>query len=79
MLHEVRMPSRPRDTSLQHAHAALYHVRGGNAEDAACEARTAVHLLRAERRNASRRERDACLRGLGLVRARGALGGVYWE
>ena len=26
-----------------------------------------------------RSERDAALRGLGLVRVRGALGGVYWE
>lgn len=79
MLHEVRMPSRPRDTSRQHAHAALYHVEHGNAEEAACEARTAVHLLRRERINRNRRERDSCLRDLGLVKVRGALGGTYWE
>ena len=34
-----------------------------------------------KRHNAAlkRSERDAALRGLGLVRVRGALGGVYWE
>ena len=30
-------------------------------------------------RNRSRRERDDAMRSLGLVRVRGALGGVYWE
>lgn len=30
-------------------------------------------------RNARRRERDQAMRDLGLVRVRGALGGVYWE
>lgn len=36
-------------------------------------------VLTAQRRRMRRRERDQCLRDLGLVRVRGALGGVYWE
>jgi hypothetical protein len=32
-----------------------------------------------DRKNKARRERDQAMRDLGLVRVRGALGGVYWE
>jgi len=32
-----------------------------------------------KRRNKARRERDQALRDLGLVKVRGAQGGVYWE
>lgn len=32
-----------------------------------------------ERKNRSRRERNQAYRDCGLVRVRGALGGVYWE
>lgn len=32
-----------------------------------------------DRKNKSRKERDQAMRDLGLVRVRGALGGVYWE
>jgi len=32
-----------------------------------------------EKANARRRARNQALRDLGLVRVRGALGGVYWE
>ena len=35
--------------------------------------------IRRARRNARRRERDDIRRSLGLVKVRGALGGVYWE
>ena len=38
--------------------------------------------LSAKRRakaNRARRERDQVMRGLGLVKVRGALGGTYWE
>ena len=31
------------------------------------------------RKNKARRERDQVMRDCGLVRVRGALGGVYWE
>ena len=31
------------------------------------------------RRKASRLEREAALRSLGLVKVKGALGGTYWE
>jgi hypothetical protein len=31
------------------------------------------------RRNKTRRERDEAYRSCGLVKVRGALGGVYWE
>ena len=35
--------------------------------------------LAARRRNLARKERDAAMRSLGLVKVRGALGGTYWE
>lgn len=31
------------------------------------------------RRRAQRREREAVMRSLGLVKVKGALGGTYWE
>ena len=31
------------------------------------------------KRAQAKREREECLRSLGLVKVRGALGGVYWE
>ena len=31
------------------------------------------------KRNAARRERDQIMRDCGLIRVRGALGGIYWE
>lgn len=34
---------------------------------------------KAERARAARRARTEALRSMGLVRVRGALGGVYWE
>ena len=34
---------------------------------------------RNKRRRTRRREREAVLRSLGLVKVRGALGGTYWE
>ena len=38
-----------------------------------------VKRNKAERRNAARRMRDQVRRDCGLVRVRGALGGVYWS
>ena len=35
--------------------------------------------IRNASRNTRRRERDQAMRDLGMVRVRGALGGVYWE
>jgi len=35
--------------------------------------------LKADARNARRRARDQAMRDLGLVKVRGAQGGVYWE
>ena len=35
--------------------------------------------LARQRKNAARRMRDQAYRDCGLVRVRGALGGVYWE
>ncbi len=35
--------------------------------------------LARKRRSANKREREAALRSCGLVKVRGALGGVYWE
>jgi hypothetical protein len=32
-----------------------------------------------DRRNATRREREQVMRDCGLVKVRGALGGIYWE
>jgi hypothetical protein len=32
-----------------------------------------------DRRNHNRRERDQAMRDCGLVKVRGALGGIYWE
>jgi hypothetical protein len=34
---------------------------------------------RRQRANANRRARDAAMRGLGLVKVKGARGGTYWE
>ena len=36
------------------------------------------NLANAKRRRA-RRDRESCLRDLGLVKVKGALGGTYWE
>lgn len=46
-------------------------------EDAA-ESKTKAAARRAKA-NANRRAREAALRSCGLVKVRGALGGVYWE
>jgi hypothetical protein len=32
-----------------------------------------------DRRNATRREREQAMKDCGLVKVRGALGGIYWE
>jgi len=47
-------------------------------EEAAEKRRAARRKARAKA-NAQRREREAALRDCGLVKVRGALGGVYWE
>lgn len=39
----------------------------------------AITRARNERANKARRERDQVRRDCGLVRVRGALGGIYWE
>lgn len=72
------------ETSAFHGRRAIMMaVDFGNAEEAACEARTAVHLLRKERANAKARANRAArvdaYRSCGLVRVRGSLGGTYWE
>ena len=58
------------------------HTHDGENLCAACDVAQAngdAARLARIRRNARRRERDAALRSLGLVKVRGALGGTYWE
>jgi len=50
---------------------AIYGV--GNAKD---DAKNDARKLKAR---IARRERDQSMRDLGLVKARGSLGGTYWE
>jgi len=45
--------------------------------DNACN--TCEHNKKRTKTNARRREREAALRSVGLVKVRGALGGIYWE
>jgi hypothetical protein len=35
--------------------------------------------IRLDRQNANRQSRDSIMRDCGLVKVRGALGGIYWE
>lgn len=35
--------------------------------------------VKRDKRNQARRERDQAMRDIGMVKVRGALGGVYWE
>ena len=51
-------------------------TRDGDNECISCE--EANQRKRARRRK-QRRERDAVMRDCGLVKVRGALGGIYWE
>ena len=45
-----------------------------------CESDAALKRRRTSRRaGLNRRAREQCLRDCGLVKVRGALGGVYWE
>jgi len=52
-----------------------------NGDHAACEAfiDRAEKAGKARLRAKARQSRDNAMRGLGLVKVRGALGGVYWE
>ncbi len=43
-----------------------------------CE-RVADHKAKLAKRRAQRKARESVLQDLGLVKVRGALGGVYWE
>ena len=58
-------------------------IDDGNAEQAARLACGLAHQMRTQaakdRKNAARRGRDEAYRSCGLVKVRGALGGVYWE
>lgn len=45
----------------------------------ACEAAETPAKLRRERAKQNRKARESALRSLGLVKVRGAMGGVYWE
>ena len=47
--------------------------------DESCYLATYRRLQRNKRARVARREKDSALRSLGLVKVRGALGGVYWE
>ena len=38
-----------------------------------------IKARRQDRKNKARRERDQAMRDIGMVKVRGALGGVYWE
>lgn len=55
------------------------HATDGSAIDCDTLVRMVKVFDRRARAAAGRRERDAALRGLGLVKVRGALGGIYWE
>lgn len=46
--------------------------------DNRCDACEEVCMKKA-RKSAARKERDSVMRSLGLVKVRGALGGMYWE
>lgn len=41
--------------------------------------RVETERCRRDRRNWRRREREQCLRDLGLTKVKGTLGGTYWE
>lgn len=43
------------------------------------EAKRAHNRALADKRNQARRDRNACMKELGLHRVKGALGGTYWE
>ena len=45
----------------------------------ACDEAGSKKELQAQRRKNQRRDRDEAMRSLGLVKVRGAMGGVYWE
>jgi hypothetical protein len=51
---------------------------GGMTNDQAHELATEKQE-QADNRNRARKERDQAMRDCGLVKVRGALGGVYWE
>ena len=48
-------------------------------EDIEEASRTETVKQRRAKANCLRHERDAAMKSLGLVKVRGALGGVYWE
>jgi uncharacterized Zn finger protein (UPF0148 family) len=50
-------------------------TRDGESCCAPCDAK----VRKSAKRRAARRERDAIMRSLGLVKVKGALGGTYWE
>jgi len=50
-------------------------TRDGENQCEECERKARV----SKRRKAARQERDAVMRSLGLVKVKGAMGGIYWE
>ena len=53
-----------------------------NDGDNRCQQCDELESVKAEKRasrNASRKTRESIMRSMGLVKVRGALGGVYWE
>ena len=52
---------------------------GGRDGDNVCPACEQANTTRRRRRSLARREREAVMRDLGMVKVRGALGGTYWE
>ena len=57
-------------------------IHGGpwTPDNRCCEQAVETKQSRARRqRNATRRAINDAMRGMGLVRVRGALGGIYWE
>ena len=56
----------------------LIGTRDGDNQCRKCE-EAAEDKAKLAKRRAQRRARDQALRDLGLVKVRGALGGVYWE
>lgn len=54
-------------------------TRDGENRCQACEEAEAQSKNDRAAKNKKRRERDQVLRDCGLVKVRGALGGVYWE